>query len=1086
MDDPSVRNVLYDPADEPDLPVIVRDENEPLIPVYTANPFYFASYLQPDEKLQPIIPEKVPPPKGALEGQVNAPRLPVRIEIVPGGMVFIGNPDDVRAVIQIIEALQRNAAGAKVEVQLVPVRLGDPTDIAARLSLFLSKVQLDPNFTRIGVGVPGQPGGQAGTQAGATFATVPSALGIVLLPQPRISAILVAAPAARMREIIGYIQMFDANPSDAANVVVIPLKHAPAQQVAPALLAFYQTRYPDTTGAINQIRISAEVRTNSILVQASPGDLAGIRSLIEHIDNPQANLARNEMRVVQLKNAVAVDMAQLLQASIANGILTTTPTAAGPGVTTPGAPAATPAAGGTQGLMTKDQRVQFFKVDRNGKPVESGILEDIRVNPDARTNALVISAPKDTMPLLLALIAELDVPPNARMEINIFTLKKSDALLMAQTLQSLFLSANGTIGGQATGGGGGAPTGGLGPASTTGGVRPLQITVQGSNPEGPPIIDLRLTIDLRTNSLIVAGSRNDLLVVGSIIARIEDANVPQRTNQVVRLRNAQAVDVVNALTTYLTNIQTINTKYYAPTGSIEPNREVVVVAEPITNSIMINATPEWFDIMLRMIAQMDTTPPQVVVSVLIAEVTLNGNEEFGCEIGLQSPVMFDRSLLPGAGTLSYITGNTGPITPVSAFVPSAITSTGTQMVAANGLNFGLIGNPTASLPYGLDRPGIVGYQALNDYGVGRISSTSGIGGFVFSAQGNVVNVLLRALKTQGRLTVLSRPNVQALDKQAAVVVVGQQIPLNNGSNATATGVVSVAILRQNVGVTLQVTPSITPDGRVIMRVIPEVTGVANVNFPLGNGTSSTSLSIQHLETTVNAEDGETVLLGGMISKQSSKNENKAPWLGDLPGIGSLFRFRTETTTQTELIIIMTPHIVRNRQEQERVLAEEAKRIDWVISDVMRVHGSENVGPFMPPPPPQPAAPLQPYRIIPRGQPNGLPQMQNCYPGAQPQEGIQLPQPRLLPPAQQSSVNAQPGPALVNALATVPAAPASRIVPAPAPGAAPLSGGQAGNAQMPPAPPTSTPIMPPQELQMQAPPMNMPWLMPSQTNYFDKK
>ena len=841
--------------------------------------------------------------------------------------------------------------------------------------------------------------------------------------------------------------MFDANQSDAFNAVAIPLKYAPATQVANTLNAFYATRYtpPDPTGpaGYSQIRISAEVRTNSILVQASPGDLAGIRSLIEHIDNPQANGSKSELRVIQLKNAVAVDMAQLLQASIANGILTTTPQAAGPTVTQPGTPATPTGPGATAGIMTADRRVQFMRADRNGKPVESSILEDIRVNPDARTNSLVISAPKDTMPLLLSLIAELDVAPSARMEINIWTLKKSDALQMAQTLQQLFMGVNGQIGGT-TQGGGGTTTTTLGPAGATGTARAIQITVQGSNPEGPPIIDLRLTVDQRTNSLVVAGSRNDLLVVGSIIARIEDAKVPERMSTVVRLRNAQAVDLVNALTTFVTGVTTVYKTYNLGTNSLEPNREIVLVAEPITNSIIIDAIPAEFDKMLRIIAQLDTTPPQVVVSVLIAEVSLNGNEEFGCEIGLQSPVMFQRSLLPGPSTISYVTGNTGPTGLMSAFVPSALTSTGTQLVGANGLNFNLIGNPNASLPYGIQSPGIVGYQGLTNFGVGQTSSTSGIGGFVFSAQGNVVNVLLRALKTQQRLTVLSRPNVQALDKQAAVVAVGQQIPLNSGSNAVANGTVTVAITRQTVGVTLQVTPSITPDGRVMMRVIPEVSAVANVNFPLGNGQSSTSLSIQHLETTVNAEDGETVLLGGLISKQSQKNENKAPWLGDLPGIGALFRYRTETTAQTELIIIMTPHIVRNRQEGERVLAEEAKRIDWVLGDVMRVHGSKNVGPFMPPPPPPP---VEPFRIFPGRQPNcsptGLPQMQNCYPGAQPVEGIPASQPKLLPPASNFTGINQPAQTQINAAAAAPAAQAAatRIAP-PANGPIPSAGAAA--------------------------------------------
>ena len=177
-----------------------------------------------------------------------------------------------------------------------------------------------------------------------------------------------------------------------------------------------------------------------------------------------------------------------------------------------------------------------------------------------------------------------------------------------------------------------------------------------------------------------------------------------------------------------------------------------------------------------------------------------------------------------------------------------------------------------------------------------------------------------------------------LDQQAAVITVGQEIPINSGSNATATGVVSTAITRRSLGVILQVTPQITPDGRILMRVIPEVSSVDNPAFPLGNGQTSTSLNIQHLETTVSAYDGDTIVLGGMITKSDERVENKIPWVGDLPGIGALFRYRLEERKKTELVIIMTPHIVRNREEAQQMIAEESRRIDWRLPDIMRVHG----------------------------------------------------------------------------------------------------------------------------------------------------
>jgi general secretion pathway protein D len=204
-----------------------------------------------------------------------------------------------------------------------------------------------------------------------------------------------------------------------------------------------------------------------------------------------------------------------------------------------------------------------------------------------------------------------------------------------------------------------------------------------------------------------------------------------------------------------------------------------------------------------------------------------------------------------------------------------------------------------------------------------------------------------------------------LDNQTAVIQVVTYFPIVSGASVVTTGVVTAPpIVHTPLGVTMQVTPRITPDGRVIMRVIPEVSAIDSTNFPLGNGTFGTSYKTQHLETTVSASDGETVFLGGLITKLDTKNENKIPWLGDLPGIGAAFRYRTYDNKKLELVIIMTPHIVRNRDERECILAEESRRIDWDLGDMMRVHGSGNSMPCMPELMSETQSKTQPFRIYP--------------------------------------------------------------------------------------------------------------------------
>jgi hypothetical protein len=242
-------------------------------------------------------------------------------------------------------------------------------------------------------------------------------------------------------------------------------------------------------------------------------------------------------------------------------------------------------------------------------------------------------------------------------------------------------------------------------------------------------------------------------------------------------------------------------------------------------------------------------------------------------------------------------------------------------------------------------PGIVGFQSLGNFGTGRASTTNGLGGFVFSAANDTFTLLIRALKVQGRIDILSRPQVQVMDNQQAQINVGQLFPLAGPTTLTAQGFAQTTPLYVPVGVNLTVVPRVNPDGTVIMRVVPEISSVGQT-VALSATQNATAINQQHLETTVLAADGETVAIGGMIQKRDEKRENKIPWVGDLPYVGALFRYRTQNKTKTELVIIMTPHIVRSQLEADRILAEEARRMDWIEGDVVKIHGTSGMAPIL--------------------------------------------------------------------------------------------------------------------------------------------
>ncbi len=251
-------------------------------------------------------------------------------------------------------------------------------------------------------------------------------------------------------------------------------------------------------------------------------------------------------------------------------------------------------------------------------------------------------------------------------------------------------------------------------------------------------------------------------------------------------------------------------------------------------------------------------------------------------------------------------------------------------------------------------PGTVGFQGLGNLGVGRVSPTSGVGGFVFSASSDAFSLLIRALRTQNRIDILTRPQVMTTDNQAARILVGQSFPYITGSvssTVTTTGIPAVTntVNYRDIGVELQVTPKINIDGSVVMRVIPQISSVAPTTVQITTNTFATAFNVQTVETTVIAQDGETVAIGGLIQKSDTKNENKVPWLGDLPGVGALFRYRTQQTQKKELIVILTPHIVRSPADADRILAMESRRMDWILGDVLKTHGTSGMAPIMPRP-----------------------------------------------------------------------------------------------------------------------------------------
>ena len=432
-----------------------------------------------------------------------------------------------------------------------------------------------------------------------------------------------------------------------------------------------------------------------------------------------------------------------------------------------------------------------------------------------------------------------------------------------------------------------------------------------------------------------------MAIIEALLLRLDEKGVQQRKNTVVQLKNAPALDVSDAINQFLRSERTVQ---QAAPGTISPfqqiESEVVVVPEPVTNSLIISATPRFYDEIYKMVQKIDAQPPQVLIQVLIAEVALNDATQFGVEMGLQDGLLFDRSLLGGLVTTNTSTtfGN-----------PPTTTQTQTIQAASNtpGFDFnnaaGTIGNSGSEKS--LATAAHTATQGLANFAVGRTSSDLGFGGLVLSAGSKSVNVLLRALQQNQRLDVLSRPQVMTIDNQPAFIQVGQKVPRITNLTVSIAGQ-STGIELVNVGLILGVTPRISPDGMVVMEidaekseVAPEAEGIPISVSAAGQVTRSPRYNVTTAQTTISTASGETIVLGGLITKSEKRINRRVPYLSDVPVLGQLFRYDQHEAKRTELLIILTPHVVRNAEDAERLKQIEAARMHWCAADVHALHGT---------------------------------------------------------------------------------------------------------------------------------------------------
>ena len=307
-------------------------------------------------------------------------------------------------------------------------------------------------------------------------------------------------------------------------------------------------------------------------------------------------------------------------------------------------------------------------------------------------------------------------------------------------------------------------------------------------------------------------------------------------------------------------------------------------------------------------------------------------------MGLQDSVLFRRSVIPQANVTTL----------TSTTTQNNTQTTNQQVISQSGIpgflfNNQQLGNNTGGVG---TNPGYVGKQGLTSFSLGRQNNELGYGGLVLAAGSESVSVLLRALAATRRVDILSRPQIRTLDNQLAVIQVGQEVPVVNGFTPNALGAASPIVEVRQAGIILQVVPRISPDGRVVMDVaaersayLPEDQGVILYADPAtGQTVRAPRKEISTARTSVSVANEQTVVIGGMISTTTSDTQRKVPFLGDLPYLGLPFRYSLNQSQKRELLIFLTPRVIRTDADSELIKQVETARIHFMEQDAEEIHG----------------------------------------------------------------------------------------------------------------------------------------------------
>ncbi len=406
--------------------------------------------------------------------------------------------------------------------------------------------------------------------------------------------------------------------------------------------------------------------------------------------------------------------------------------------------------------------------------------------------------------------------------------------------------------------------------------------------KGPDSV-VKFVADERTNSIVVLASEIETQRVKQLI-HLLDKKVPKGDEKirVYYLKHATAENLATVL-------QEIPTKKESqtPGKKLAPivSDKVKITADKTTNSLIITAEKEDYPVLEEVISKLDIPRSMVYIECLLMEVNVTSGLDIGTEWRVGEGFDADSD---GTDQGVYFGGSGGK----------------------GYTNFNSIAT-TGILPSG--------------FTAGVVGKTISIGGVVFPSLGAIV----QAYESDKNVHILSNPQILTTDNEEASLTIGKNVPYQTRSAAENATDTYSSYEYKDVGITLRITPQISEDRLVRLNVFQEITKLDTVNQTI---TTDRPTTLKRLfETTLIVEDGNTVVIGGFIDEDLSQTDNRVPCLGDIPGLGYLFKTVSKGSDKTNLYVFLTPKVIKNPLEAESLYKDKKEQIDTIKSESINLY-----------------------------------------------------------------------------------------------------------------------------------------------------